>query len=78
MMKFPIEINDNKISLLNSYDDIIKVLENIDEDSFTMFIYLNIENVKNILSEEDEIININDKNMHINSLKSLFYLGAFL
>ena len=73
--EFTPEIKDNNIFLLDSFEEIIKLLNNVDIGDYTMVLYLNKAKINKLLYEEDKIIPIFKECMNKDYLKSMFYLA---
>ena len=74
LLEFTPEIKENNIYLLKSYEDTIKLLNNVNTSDYIMALYLNKTKINQILYEEDKIIPIKNESMNKDCLKSMFYL----
>ena len=72
--EFTPEIKDNNIFLLDSFEEIIKLLNNVDIGDYTMVLYLNKTKIDKLLYDEDKVIPILNECMNKDYLKSMFYL----
>ena len=76
LIKLPAElINNNNITLIESYKELSGLLNYINKDDQKLFFYLNRIKIQALLLDEDQIIKINNENINYNGLKSLFYLS---
>ena len=76
LINLSIEINDNKnYMILETFEELNNLLNITNKNNQTLFFYLERIKIQNILFDSDEIINVNNKNINYNGLKSLFYLS---
>ena len=74
LLEFTPEIKYNDLFLLNSIEQVKKLLNKVDLGNYTMIIYLNKTKINKLLYDEDKIIPIFIECMNKDCLKSMFYL----
>ena len=76
LIEFTPEIKYNNIFLIKTFDELMQLLKHIDTKNYTLLLYLNKNEINDILYTEDKIVPIINECIDNNSLKSIFYLAA--
>ena len=76
LIEFTPEIKYNNIFLIKTFDELMQLLKHIDTKNYTFLLYLNKNEINDILYNEDKIVPIINECIDNNSLKSIFYLAA--
>ena len=76
LIEFTPEIKYNNIFLIKTFDELMQLLKHIDTKNYTLLLYLNKNEINDILYNEDKIVPIINECIDNNSLKSIFYLAA--
>ena len=63
------------MALIETYEELCKLLNYMNKDDQTLFFYLNRNKIQDILLTQDTIVEIDKENIDYTSLKSLFYLS---
>ena len=76
LIEFTPEIKYNNIFLIKTFDELMQLLKHIDTKNYTLLLYLNKNEINDILYTEDKIVPIINECIDNNSLKSIFYLAV--